>query len=87
MVASLSSGRVHDHVMGGMCRAFWYFSAHRNIKFKFVHRLGVDMVILDALSRKHLSKTDAGKADKIVKKFNLHNVKVDPRHYDFSVFL
>lgn len=86
-VASLSSGRARDMVLGAMCRAFWYFSASRNIRFKFVHRPGAEMVVADALSRRHLGPNDLSKAKAIIEGLNLRSIRVEPRHYDFDLFL
>lgn len=45
------------------------------------------MIVADALSRKYLGPNDRRKDDEIINKFNLCNIRVQPQHYDFDLFL
>lgn len=86
-VSSLSSGCARDSMLGTIARAFWFFSARRNINFKFKHAPGTSMVIADALSRAHISPGDAQHAHDIVRDNCLEYVQVDKRHCDYHVYV
>lgn len=86
-VASLSSGRARDPLLGTISRAFWYFSARRNIKFKFQHAPGETMDIADALSRGHISEADATRARDVVRDNRLRYIHVEDRHCDYDYYV
>lgn len=85
-VSCLASGRARDPVLGKISRAFWFFSAKRNIKFKFKHMPGESMGVADALSRAHLSAADAARARQIVGTLGLRYVEVGDHHCVYDYF-
>lgn len=86
-VSSLSSGRARDPILATIARAFWFFAAKRNIKFKFQHAPGESMSVADALSRRHLSDADAQRARDVVCDNNLYFVEVNGTHCDYHSYL
>lgn len=85
--ASLASGRARDHVILGICRAFWFVAATHNIRFTFRHAPGETMEVADALSRQYLSPQDAERARKIVDYREFEYVSVLPEHCEYERFL
>lgn len=82
-ITSLATGKGRDPVITAICRAFWFFSAVRNIRFVFTHAPGHTMEVADALSRRHLSAHDAEIANKIVCDNGLSFIDVDPDMCDY----
>lgn len=74
-------------MLGTIARAFWYFSATRNIKFKFQHAPGESMDVADALSRAHIDERHAQRVRDIVRDNALHYVNVQDHHCDFRSYV
>ena len=55
--AALESGRATDPTLAACSREMWLLAAHLNVNIEIRHKPGVDLVLADALSRYHCSKS------------------------------
>lgn len=81
-ISSLSSGSARDTNILAICRAFWFLSAEKNLRFTFRHAPGVQMTIADKLSRAYISILDAKRAEAIIRSKGLKGLPVLPCHVD-----
>lgn len=78
-ISALAFGRARDPVLLGICRAVWYLAVKMDIHLVYTHVPGARMQVADALSRAHISDSDAIRADNIINKYSL--CRVVPRKY------
>jgi hypothetical protein len=72
----LRSGKGHDKILTACARQVWLIAALKDVKLDIIHKSGCDLILADALSRRHASADKREEASTILRALKLNEVKV-----------
>ena len=73
----LSSGAGQDHILCACAREIWLYGARTNADIVVIHKPGKDLILADALSRRHCNPVAARTARAIIDRNNLSEILVN----------
>lgn len=86
-IFAYSAGKARDAILAGCARAAWYHAARLNINITYRHIPGIEMIIPDALSRRHLSVNFDNIVSQALVKNNLYLCTPSLNKMNYSSFV